>query len=176
MADIRTRVEEDRGILKTIQTFVPGFRGYRLREDLRDSDRMLRAQLTKLLGLQRRKLEDVRKMLGPAYGNNRLEEVGGIINQFKKVEGKVAAAEVGYSGIAADLRIKEPEINKLYDYDNGLITNISDISQGVESLKASIKAKDGDGTDSDLGRLRGLIADMEDKFDRRMEIITNAGV
>jgi hypothetical protein len=176
MADIRTRVDEDRGILKTIQTFVPGFRGYRLREDLRDSDRMLRGQLAKLLGLQRRKLESCRKMLGPAYGNARLEETGAIINQFKKVEGKVSAAEVGYSGISADLRIKEPEINKLYEYDNSMITNISDISQSVESLTASIKAKDGDQTDADLTNIRGLITDLEDKFDRRMEIITNTGV
>jgi len=42
MPDIRERVEEDKGILKKIQSFIPGFRGYRRKEDLRDADRMLR--------------------------------------------------------------------------------------------------------------------------------------
>ena len=40
MADIRQRVQEEQGVLKKIQMFVPGFRGYRQREDLRDADRM----------------------------------------------------------------------------------------------------------------------------------------
>ena len=133
MTDIRKRVEEDRGILKTIQTFVPGFRGYRLKEDLRDSDRMLRAQLAKLLGLQRRGLEDCRAMVVQNFNSPQLDAIGGLINRFKMVEGLVLHAETGYSGIAADVRVKETELNRLYEYDTSLIDNIGVISKSLES-------------------------------------------
>ena len=42
MTDLRKRVEEDRGILKRIQIFLPGYSGYRKKEDLRIADSMLR--------------------------------------------------------------------------------------------------------------------------------------
>jgi len=67
MADIRQRVKEDQGILKKIQMFVPGFRGYRQREDLRDADRMLRDQLAKKRGGQREVLAGARSLVTMSF-------------------------------------------------------------------------------------------------------------
>ena len=176
MTDIRKRVEEDRGILKTIQTFVPGFRGYRLNEDLRDSDRMLRAQLTKLLGLQRRGLEQCREMVVQNFNSAQMDAIGGLINRFKTVEGLVLHAETGYSGIAADIHVKETELNRLYEYDMSLIDNIGIISRSVESLKMSLKANDSAQSGNDMAEIKNAIGEFEDKFDRRKRVITNTEV
>lgn len=176
MTDIRNRVEEDRGILKTIQTFVPGFRGYRLKEDLRDSDRMLRAQLTKLLGRQRRGLEDCRAIVAQNFNSTQLDAIGSLINQFKTVEGLVLHAETGYSGIAADIRVKENELNQLYEYDTSMIDNVGIISKSVSSLKKSLKASDDAQSETDIEQIREAIIEFEDKFDRRMRVITNTEV
>jgi hypothetical protein len=176
MTDIRKRVEEDQGILKTIQKFVPGFRGYRLKEDLRDSDRMLRSQLTKLLGRQRRGLEDCRAKVAQNYNSSELEVIGGLINRFKRVEGLVLHAETGYSGIAADLQVKETQLNRLYEYDTSLIDNIGIISKSVDSLKISLKANDSVQSGEDIAEIRDAIIEFEDKFDRRMRVITNSEV
>jgi len=89
MPDIRGRVEEDQGILKKIQNFVPGFRGYRRKEDLRDADRMLRMQLADRLGRQRRGLEECRGMLVSSDGAKELGGFGGLINPLMKVEVQV---------------------------------------------------------------------------------------
>src|SRR5256885_16816857 len=45
MPDIRDRVEQDRGLLKKIQLAIPGYAGYRRREDIRAADNLLRIQL-----------------------------------------------------------------------------------------------------------------------------------
>jgi hypothetical protein len=176
MTDIRKRVEEDRGILKTIQTFVPGFRGYRLKEDLRDSDRMLRAQLAKLLGRQRRGLEDCRVIVAQNFNSSQLDSIGGLINRFKMVEGLVQHAETGYSGIAADVRVKETELNRLYEYDTSMIDNIGIISRTVDSLKMSLKNKDDSQSEGEIAQISDAIAEFEDKFERRMAVITNTEV
>ena len=49
MTDLRNKVEEDRGLLKKIQLGIPGFRGYRQKEDLRIADSLLRMQVADLL-------------------------------------------------------------------------------------------------------------------------------
>jgi hypothetical protein len=173
MADIRKRVEEDRGILKTIQTFVPGFRGYRLREDLRDSDRMLRAQIAKLLGTQRRGLEECRSLVKD-FTSPQLDSIGRLINSYKKVEGAVQHADVGYSGIAADLRIKESEIGQLYEYDAGMINDINAMSWGVERLRAALEAESKAEADTEIKSIKTSLNQFEDKFGKRKLVITGS--
>lgn len=176
MADIRSRVEEERGILKKIQNFVPGFRGYRRREDLRDADRMLRAQLSQSLGRQRRGLEDCRKLLAQDYGAKELEITGGLISQFKKVEGLVAHAETGYSGLVADINIQEDELNRLYEYDAGMIDHITAIASDIEELKRAIAAGDMTASGKGLADMKGRITDFEDQFNRRLRVIEGTEV
>ena len=60
---------------------------------------MLRLELGKRLALQRTELEEFRQTLvasNPMSKN--LTVVGGIVNEYKKVEGLVAHGESGYSG------------------------------------------------------------------------------
>jgi len=176
MTDIRDRVEEDRGILKKIQNYIPGFRGYRRKEDLRDADRMLRSQLAQRLSVTRRGLEECRGLLMQSYGSKELETLGGLINQFKKVEGLVAHAETGYSGLVADIQIKEEELDKLYEFDAAMLDHITAISASVDSLKNSLMAADETTSHKDLMNIRARITDFEDQFDRRMRAIEGTEV
>ncbi|MBM4237829.1 MAG: hypothetical protein FJ151_05020 [Euryarchaeota archaeon] len=176
MPDIRKRVEEDRGLLKKIQNYVPGFRGYRRREDIRDADRMLRAQLAQKLGLQRRGLEDCRALLAQDYNPKELDAVGGLISQFKKVEGAIAHAETGYSGLVADIEIHEDELNRLYEYDAIMLDYQTSISQGIETLKGAISAGDREASRRELMNIRAGITSFEDQFNRRLRVIEGTEV
>lgn len=176
MADIRQRVEEDRGILKTIQTFIPGFRGYRLREDLRDADKMLRMQLAKKLGMQRKQLEDCRGLITKTYNSKPLDLLGGLISSFKRVEGEVEHAEMGYSGFAADIQIKEDELNRLYEFDAGLIMDVNQMTASIESLKPALVASDDPNSILALNELKARIADFEMIFNRRISVIEGTEV
>jgi len=175
MADIRKRVEDDRGLLKTIQLFVPGFRGYRIREDLRDSDRMLRSQMAKQLGLVRRGLEDCRSSVKD-FTSPQLDAIGRLVNNFKKVEGAVQHADVGYSGIAADLKIKESELNRLYEYDAGMINDINAMSWGVDRLRSALDAENGAEANVEIKGIRTSLNAFEDKFSKRKLAITGTEV
>lgn len=176
MPDIRERVEEDRGILKKIQNVIPGFRGYRRREDLHDADRMLRSQLAAKLGSQRQGLEECRGMLVQSYGSKELEAVGGLIFQFKRIEGLVTHAEMGYSGLVADVQIGEDELDKLYEYDAAMLDHITAISASVDSLKNSIMAADEPTEHKDLMNIKARLTDFETQFNARMNAITGTEV
>lgn len=176
MADIRDRIEEDRGLLKKIQTYVPGFKGYRQREDLRDADRMLRAQLAGKLSLQRRALEECRGIIVQGPATKELGMIGGLISHFKKLEGQVAHAATGYSGIAADIAFKEEQLDRLYEYDVLMFDHMTSISASVESLKNSLMAADEATTFKDIMNIKGRITDFEDKFNARLRAIEGTEV
>ena len=176
MADIRTRVEEDQGILKKIQNFVPGFRGYRRKEDLRDADKMLRQQLAQRLSVQRRNLEDCRGLITKTYNSKPLEVLGGLVSQFKKVESQVNFAEMGYSGISADIQIKEDELNSLYEFDAGLFGDVVQMQQAIGNLKTSLASQDDAKALLDLMEVKARITDFEDIFKRRIDVISGTEV
>ncbi len=176
MADIRQRVDEDRGILKKIQNFVPGFRGYRRREDLRDADRMLRAQIAGHLGSVRQGLEDSRSLIIGGWNSKELELLGGVISQLKKVEGQMAHAETGYSGFVADIEVKEDQIFRLYDFDASMIDMIGEMRASLDAIRTSLASHDSVQAQRDILAMRTLINNFESQFDRRLRVITGTEV
>jgi hypothetical protein len=177
MPDIRQKVEEDRGLIKKIQLMIPGYRGYRLRDDLRDSDKILRLELGKRLALQRKELDEFRQTMvtnNPMSKN--LTSIGGIINQYKKVEGLIAHGESGYSGISADIRIDVAELNMLYEYDAGMVENINFIEQSIGSLRSAVDGNDDDKVTEHLKNVKMRITGFEEKLARRISTIQGIGV
>ncbi|MHC1709505.1 MAG: hypothetical protein AB9819_03760 [Methanomassiliicoccales archaeon] len=177
MPDIRDRVEDDRGLLKKIQMVVPGFRGYRIREDLRDSDRMLRAELAKRLGLQRSQLEDARRALVKKNPMSKaLEEMGGVVNAMKRVEGEILHAEVGYSGISADIKIKDDELNLLYEYDASMIESLNFIDDALIRVPDMVRSENDADLRDAVETVRTRVDGLESRFKRRKAAITGTGL
>ncbi len=177
MPDIRDRVEDDRGLLKKIQMVIPGFRGYRIREDLRDSDRMLRAELAKRLWLQRSQLEDARRALVRENPMSKaLEEMGGVVNAMKRVEGEMLHAEVGYSGISADIKIKDDELNLLYEYDASMIESLNFIDDALIKVPEMVRSGDDADLRDAVETVRTRVDGLESRFKRRKAAITGTGL
>jgi hypothetical protein len=129
--------------------------------------------MAKLLGMQKRSLEDCRSLVKD-FTSPQLDSIGRLINNYKKVEGAVQHADVGYSGIAADLKIKEPELNRLYEYDAGMINDINAMSWGVERLRTALEAENKSEADLELKSIRTSLNQFEDKFGKRKLAITGS--
>jgi hypothetical protein len=174
MPDLRERVEEDRGLLKRIQLHVPGFAGYRRREDIRTADNMLRIRMADMLKGARGRAERAREALAESYQLEVLDDVGGLISRFQALEGKVRHAEGGYSGISPAIRIEEHELDRLYEYDAALLDGAAAMGQEADAL-ASLSG-DGDALRQRLADLQSMLDDFEDTFRRRTKVITRTEV
>ncbi|MDI6708758.1 MAG: hypothetical protein QME47_06725 [Candidatus Thermoplasmatota archaeon] len=174
--DLRKKVEEDRGLLKKIELAIPGFRGYRKREDLRIADSLLRAQLADRLKHVGMQLEQCRQDLVKRMELEVLEDAARLVNNIQKTENRVRHAEQGYSGISADFRIEVEELNRLYEWDLQLLSDIDKIRAEVAGLERAILG----GSRSELPlRLRAVndvLQDFNMTFDKRIEIIGGIGV
>jgi soluble cytochrome b562 len=174
MADLREKVVQDRGIIAQIQRYIPGFSGYRAKDDLRAADNMLRIQLADRLAAVREDVEASRAAMVDNGQIEGLDRVGALINKLKSVEGEMRHAAQGYSGISAKTRTGEPELNKLYEYDLGLATSIAAMGAEAEKLKAmapnSPDKKDG------LAKLGTALNEVEATFRKRMMVVTGTEV
>ncbi len=176
MTDLRERVNEDRGLLKKIQNLVPGFRGYRKREDLRDADAMLRIQMADGLDRVKRQVEDAREAVAENYMIDQIDKVGKLINQLSTLEGQVRHAEHGYSGWAADIEIKEAELNALYDYDASLLGAISRMGREAADMRGAAELEDSAKVAEHRRGLLSQVRRFSDTFERRIKTITGTEV
>ena len=171
MPDIRTQVEADRGILKKIQMVIPGFRGYRKREDIRAADSILRLQMADGLVKLREGLDDTRRAMTEDYQTKNIERLGGVINKVRTLEGKVRHAEQGYSGFSPAVRIEEAELNRLYEYDASMIDAIQrmDSSQGL--LLSAVQARDQNGARQKLEEIGDDLVAFQRAFEDRIPVV-----
>ena len=168
MVDLRERVEEDRGLLKKIQLFIPGFAGYRRREDLRQADNMLRIQMANGLKRLREDLEECRHSMLEDYETKNLEKVGSVINKARTMEGKVRHAEQGYSGFSPAIRIVEAELDQLYQFDVSMIDLIQRMGEQTGGLKDASDSGDSSRIGELLVGIKDAMKDFERIFDERM--------
>jgi hypothetical protein len=168
MADIRSKVEEDRGLLKKIQLVVPGFAGYRRREDIRAADSILRLQMADGLVRVRDGLDDIRTLMTESYQMRNIEKVGSLISRTRALEGKVRHAEQGYTGFSPAVRIEESELNRLYEYDSKMIGAIQQLEEASKLLLDATRVGDHDTMDEHMGSIRDALVDFERTFEERV--------
>ena len=173
MPDIRDRVEQDRGLLKKIQLVIPGYAGYRRREDIRAADNLLRIQLANQLKGVRGDLEDIRDGMAMDGKVQGLQTIGNAIFTIEGLEAKVRHAEGGYSGLSATIQIKETELDRLYEYDYAMLESLY---QAAGSLQGIRDAGDPKGFDGAVKSLMKSVAAFETAWKSRTNAVTGIQV
>jgi len=173
MPDIRDRVEQDRGLLKKIQLMIPGYAGYRRREDIRAADNLLRIQLANQLKAVRGDLETIRDGMAMDGKVQGLSAVGNVIFTLEGLEAKVRHAEGGYSGLSATIRIEETELDRLYEYDYAMLESLDRSAAVVPMMR---DASDPKSFDAAVKAFREAIGSFETAWKSRTNAVTGIQV
>jgi len=172
--DFRERVEEDRGLIKKIQMHIPGFAGYRTREDIRAADSLLRIELAKLYSDVRMKLEGERTHLSEKYLLDYLWRLGKTISKMRATEGKIRHAQQGYSGISPPVRVKEEDLDKLYEYDYGMIVKIKEMKEMLQDFNYAVEGYQDDVIKEFMKKFDEGADAMDAFFEKRHLIMINS--
>jgi len=176
MVDLRERVKEDRGLLKKVEMAIPGFRGYRKREDLRIADSLLRKQLADDLGDVKDKIELCRKDLANKMEMDLLNNIGALMNNITSTENRIRHAEQGYTGVSGDYNIREDELEDMYEWDLHLISDIQKLFGIVSVLQSTISSGEAGAIKKKIDEVEEDIREFNSLFDKRIETIANLGV
>lgn len=176
MADLRDKVESDRGIIKMIQLVIPGYRGYRIKEDLRIADRLLREELANRLAIAEKGFEGARKALAKRGAIDMIEDIGELVTRTHAATERMRHVEQGYTGISPDYRIQESELNRMYEWDLGLLNLIEGLMKVANNLKDSARTMPEKDVATELTNALQAIDDFETIFDQRREAIAGLSI
>lgn len=155
---------------------LPGFRGYKLKEQRREADRIVRNYIYEVMERSR---DDLTTSL-QALTDNKLTELweptNRLIAKVDRVAEKINHASYGYTGFFDSVRIEEPDLDRMLDYDSQLMDLAKKVSELTTSLRNNLTQSKFDDARNAQQQVDSSIDGLELAFDQRKSIIEGVKV
>ena len=142
---------------------------YQDKERRREVDRRLRETIARHLESSRKRIIEIERLLLNKGKLPDLPHVDVAANRLQTLIDRIRTAPSGYAGFFDMETIREPELEKLQQFDERLAASVPEIDQHIEAMEASIRA--GEDYSQELVNLIRTIDDLGERMDHRREAI-----
>jgi hypothetical protein len=134
----RQRIEDSRGGLEALISKIPGYHGYKEKENRRAADKLLRDQVTKQLDEQRRRLAELQRNLVDSGGLLMVDDLDRAVTKVQKLADKIRTASYGYAGIFDAVKVREDQLDALHTFDEGMLEHVTSVQTAFAGRATAI--------------------------------------
>jgi hypothetical protein len=174
MVDLRQTISDQLGGLESLAKKIPGYSGYKEKELRREADALLRQQLAHKLAAQLANAEGMASQMLIGPGMAQLAEMGKGNTRLQTLIDKIKTAAQGYAGFFDAVKVKEDQLDQLYEFDSNLLDRADDIGDSLDALQTGLDSGD---TAALAPAVRGYVkavTDLSTEFDTRRDTMINA--
>jgi hypothetical protein len=168
MSDILEQVTGQQDFFKKILAKIPGFKGYIARGDRRMSDKLLREKVADEFDTLNQRVSALQREL---VDQGELAAVGSLENaaiKLRQFTDRVRTASYGYAGIFDAIKIKEEQLDQVYQYDYALLELADSVRSAVDNVETSIGT---DGQEAAIRHLTTVSQQCVEAFNKRSEVM-----
>jgi DNA repair ATPase RecN len=165
------RVQESERLLEQLMLNIPGFRGYKIREQRREADRIVREHVYEVLQRSRDDLMQCMQTLSDSRITELIEPLNMLLAKVDRVSEKVNRASYGYSGFFDSVRIDAPQLNQMLTYDSQIMDLARKFQDSTSNFRTNLIQKKLEDSRTQEQNLEDSITQMEAAFDKRKSII-----
>lgn len=143
MDDLRETVHGAMSGLESLFARLPGFRGYKDKELRREADKLLRDQLAARFDDQRQRLSELQMQLISRVQIEFLDDIDRAALKLQLLVDRIKTASYGYAGLFDAVKVKEEQLDALYEFDNQMLDLADDVAAQVDQLASAISAREG---------------------------------
>lgn len=170
--DFLEKIKGEMGGLERFVSKIPGYKGYKEKEQRREADTLLRDHLVRQFEEQQRKLNDQKLQLLSSGLIEFMDDLDRASTRLESFIIKIRTASQGYAGFFDAVKVKEEELDALYNFDNALLEGASQLEASISQLSSAIMAKEG--VAQAIADLVALTGELNDTWARREDAITGA--
>lgn len=153
---------------------IPGYSGYRDKEDRRDADRAVREDLGRGLTAAADRVERVARDLADRRKLGQVSSVDSWVQAIRHLGDRIRTASYGYGGIFGDALIDAEALDQLRTFDESLLAQLQSLEDPIEALEAALVA-DGN-LQSAVDRGLTVTRELSSRFDARDAVIKSGEV
>jgi hypothetical protein len=147
---------------------IPGYKGYKEKELRREADKLLRDTIANRMRTVKTQLDGLQKDLISAGKFDLIDEAGSSATQIQTFIDRVRTASYGYSGLFDATRIKEEDLDRVYEFDTALMGYVERIENAIATTRENISGED---PRSPILLIRDLAREANAVFDERSEVL-----
>jgi len=159
------------GLEKGISEVLPGYKGYKQKELRREADKLLRETIASRMRTVKTQLDSLQQELIEAGRYDLLDEAGSTVTQLQTFIDRVRTASYGYGGLFDAVRVKEDDLDRLYEFDATLLDYVERTEAAIGSAREGLAGED---AKSRILLIRDLAREANATFDQRREIISGS--
>ncbi|HVT19671.1 MAG TPA: hypothetical protein VHQ90_26240 [Thermoanaerobaculia bacterium] len=165
-----------RNFLERLGARIPGYRGFQDRELRRDVDRLQREHLSIEVSRLKTVLQSKARDYTDAGQIGMLNAFGRLDRQLDGLSQTIRFSDYGASGLFDPVKIGEPALERLYQFDLSVLDDLAAIDQAAAAVPAPTADRTGaaDSAGAALDRVRDLVRALDDKWRQRTQVIGQA--
>lgn len=168
--DIKGRVMGSRRLFEQLESWIPGFSGYKEKELRREADKLLRMKLAEQLKQVDSKIDAAYEDMVDSKMTGSYSTMNAITALMDKIIGKVEMADYGYAGFFSAIKIKEDALDAVYEFDSALFADVEDMGKIADGLASEI-TDESEGIPKTVKELKAAVNDFDKKFDKRKDVL-----
>jgi len=168
---IYEKAKEEMRLSERILAELPGFRGYKEKELRRESDRLIRNSIYQRLMEARKDLREIFQKLSDNRLHEVLSDMDRFVMRFDRVAEKINHASYGYAGFFNIVKVEEDKLDKMIEFDNGLMDDANRIVELTNTFKKEVIKQKFEKVREHIQSLSDVLEELEETFDGREETI-----
>ena len=148
---------------------LPVIGDYQDKERRREADRRLRENIARSLESARKRIVEIERLLLRKGKLTDLPYVDIAATRLQTLIDRIRTAPSGYAGFFDMETIREPELEKLHQFDERIAATVPEIEAKIDAMEASIQA--GEDYSQTLVDLIQELDDLGERLDHRKEAI-----
>jgi len=143
MDDLRETVDAALGGLERVAAKIPGYKGYKEKELRREADKLLRTEMAGKFDDQRKRLNELQVQLVSQGKIEFVDDLGRAVTKLQLLIDRITTASYGYAGLFDAVKVKEDQLDALYEFDNQMLDYVDEIAAGVDKVASAISVEEG---------------------------------
>jgi hypothetical protein len=140
MDKFREKIFDEKNILDQMARWIPGYRGYRDRDIRREADKVLREHVSKTIKQFIAMLKEANLRLTDKAELPLMDDLDRLCLRLESLGDKLRFASYGYSGFFDAIKIKQTELDILYQQDRRIMEKVEAIKSALDAKTASADA------------------------------------
>lgn len=166
--DLVERVQGDQNKVERLVSRIPGYRGYKRKEQRREADKLLRLEVARRYEEQLRRLGEVQYTLSEKGQLALLASLERAASKLQLLIDRLRTAAYGYAGLFDALKVDEEVLDRLYDFDYAMLEGVEDLSASIDALDQAVEEGDISARADDL---LDRLTTLNNTFTRRQDVI-----
>lgn len=169
IGDLTEKIQSSQNRFEQLVGQIPGYKGYKQKEQRREADKLMRLHVASQYQEQLERLNRIQYQLtlgGDLTGMMALERA---TSKLQLLVDRLRTASYGYAGLFDALKVDEDVLDKLYEFDQGMLGGVDLLSALLDELTDLVN--NGHPTRDAANKLIGELERLHHSFDERQNVI-----